>query len=56
VSICGFFGLILWGGHNVYNNRLGRGAALIGCGWLLSGLGLGLYWLTIFPCTWGWLL
>ena len=53
-SICGFFGFLVWGGINIYNERFRRGAALIASGWLLLGCGLGLYWLSIFPSTWNW--
>jgi len=36
------------------NQRRLLSAAMIGGGWLLGSLGLGLLWLTIFPWTWGW--
>lgn len=50
------FGICLLGGEYFYRERRLIGAALFGCGWLLAALGLGLFWLTQFPSTWGWLL
>jgi hypothetical protein len=38
------------------DNRVLLGAACVGGGLLLVASGLGLWWLTLFPATWGWLL
>jgi len=54
ILIC--FGLSFWGINCLYNQRRLLGAALIACGLLLVGGALFLYWLSLFPATWGWYL
>jgi hypothetical protein len=38
------------------DDRVLLSAACVGGGLLLIGCGLGLWWITLFPATWGWLL
>jgi hypothetical protein len=43
-----------WGWKNFDHQRRLLGAAAIGSGLLLGCAGLGLWWATGFPSTWGW--
>src|SRR6266852_2594286 len=49
----GFY-ISLRGWHLSDNQRKLLGATLVGIGWLVGAIGLGLLWLTAFPQTWGW--
>jgi hypothetical protein len=53
--LLGFFGSV-WGWNNFDNKRRFFGAGLIGGSLLLACLGLGLFWLTNFAWSWGWVL
>ncbi|MGY2885931.1 hypothetical protein ACVIHI_003045 [Bradyrhizobium sp. USDA 4524] len=48
------FGCALFGGHYLYRQRYGLGAALIGGGWLLFCMGGVVVVLSYWPSTWGW--
>ena len=45
-----------WGTMNLDDQRRSFGASAIVVGFVAACIGLGLWWLTGFPSTWGWLI
>lgn len=50
MSGAGGYGFCVWGWSNIYNNRIGRGAALIGVGFMFGLSGLCLF--ALAPSEW----